>query len=269
MAVETINSEKLIALTPRQVPVDRPWVWLSAGWRDLWKKPSVSITYGAVFAALGWLLIWLLLDAEHLWLVFPLTSGFFIVAPVLAVGLYETSRRLEVGKKISLLQAMNAWRNNAAQIGLIGVFLLVLHLFWIRLAQLLLPLFYTNGFGPDFSEMGTTLLQGSGLLPFVITGTLVGGLLAAIAFACCAFAIPILLDNPEMSAAQAMITSLRAVQANPQTMVFWAALIVISVGTGLVLMLFGLVVLLPLVGHATWHAYRDIFRSGEPVIRPA
>ncbi len=260
MVGETTTPGELIVPIPRRVPVDRPWVWLEAGWRDFCANPFISIIYGGVFVVFGWLLAWLALYTEQLWLIFPLTSGFFIVAPVIAIGLYETSRKLEAGEKISLINAFCAWRINATQIGLLGFFLLIVHLAWVRVAQLMLPIFYGSGFGGTLPDMGSSLLQSDGVLPLLVFGTLVGGIFATFTFVCCAFAIPFLMDRPQSMVTDAMRASLNAIRTNPSAMIFWAVLIVLSVGLGLVLLLFGLAIVLPVIGYATWHAYKDVFR---------
>src|SRR5258708_13378269 len=125
----------------RLVPVDRPWTWLAAGWHDLWAAPASSLAYGAAAVLAGWLAFALLLWADLPYLVLPLSAGFFFVGPFMAVGLYEISRRLEAGRPADGRSTWRAWRRNPDQIALMGVLLLLLHLAWMRAAQLLFALF--------------------------------------------------------------------------------------------------------------------------------
>lgn len=243
----------------RRVPVDRPWAWLAAGWRDLLAAPVVSLAYGAIFAILGWILTWAALRFGEFWLILPATSGFLLVAPMLAVGLYECSRLREQGQTPTLGAAFTAWRRNAGQIGLMGVALLLLNLFWVRLAALVFMLFFGVGFAGTIEDMPAAMLRHPQLLPFLIVGTFAGFVLAAATFMLAAFAIPMLLDR-DTTAVEAMLASMRAVLLNLPAMLLWAALIVGFTAAGLATLFLGLVVVLPLIGYASWHAYRDLFR---------
>jgi len=125
----------------RQVPVDRPWVWLAAGWRDMLAAPSISLTYGLVLAGFGWLAVALFLWLDLPYLILPLSAGFFFVGPFIAIGLYEVSRRLEAGLTVDGETTFFAWRRNPGQIALMGGLLLFFHLAWMRAAQLLFAVF--------------------------------------------------------------------------------------------------------------------------------
>ncbi len=243
----------------RQVPVDRPWAWLAAGWRDILAAPAVSLTYGGLFAVLGWILAWAAFSVGRFWLILPATSGFLLVAPMLAVGLYECSRLREQGQSPTLAAAFGAWRRNAGQIGVMGVALLLLNLFWVQIAGLLFMLFFGVGFSGPVEDIPAAMLRHPALLPFLVVGTLAGFALAATTFMLAAFAIPMLLDR-DIGAVEAMIASMQAVRLNLPAMLLWAVLIVGFTAGGLATLFVGLIVVLPLVGHASWHAYRDLFR---------
>lgn len=255
------TATNLVAGQPiaRRVPIDRPWAWLAAGWRDILAAPLVSLTYGAIFAILGWLLAWAAFRVGSFWLILPATSGFLLVAPMLAVGLYECSRLRELGQRPTLGAAFGAWRRNGVQIGVMGVALLLLNLFWVRIAALLFMLFFGVGFSGTIEELPAAMLRHPQLLPFLVVGTFAGFVLAAATFTLAAFAIPMLLDR-DIGAVEAMIASLRAVMLNLPAMLLWAALIVGFTAAGLATLFLGLIVVLPLLGHASWHAYRDLFR---------
>jgi uncharacterized membrane protein len=220
----------------RVVPVDRPWHWLGRGWRDLTEVPGICLAYGAILVGVSFILTLGLWLAGLPYLVLPLAAGFMFVAPILAVGLYEVSRRLEAGSAPTLVEAALAWRRNPLQIALAGLILMLFHLAWVRIATLLFA--------------GTSLM-------FFVVGTVIGGVLAAVVFAIAAVSIPMLLDR-DVGVASAIATSVTAVALNWRPMALWAALIVLFTALGLATLFLGLAVALPLIGLASWHAYRDL-----------
>lgn len=242
-----------------RVPVDQPWVWLAAGWRDLRAAASISLVYGAVPVLAGWLAVCLLLWLELPYFVLPLSAGFFFVGPFIATGLYEVSRRLEARHLVDFELAFFAWRRNPEQIALMGALLLLLHLAWMRLAQLIFAIFEwrTVPSWDRFMDLAWFSLRS---LPFLATGVAFGAVLAALAFVVGAFSIPYLLDRRESNLFEAIATSVAAVRLNPKPMLIWAVLIVLLVGLAMIPGLLGLIVVLPLVAHATWHAYRDVVK---------
>lgn len=254
----------------RLVPVDRPWIWLAAGWRDLWASPASGLIWGAVPVAAGWGAIALLLWLDQPWLVLPLSAGFFFVGPFMAVGLYETSRRLGAGLPVDGEATLRAWHRNPDQIALMGVVLLLLHLAWMRIAQLLFALFDGERV-PSWDRFMDVVWHSARSLPFLAAGVAIGAILAALAFAIGAFSIPYLLDRRHSNLFEAIATSVAAVRLNLRPMLLWAGLIVLLVALAMVPGLLGLVVVLPVVAHATWHAYRDVvsFEPPQSEVRPA
>lgn len=241
----------------RKVELDRPWAWLAAGWQDLMRAPSVSLTYGVLFALIGWAVTFGLWWAGAVYLILPLTAGFLIMGPILAVGLYEVSRRRERGQTVSLTDAIGAFRANPSQIAFMGVTLLLLFFAWVRIAVMIFFLFFGLT-PPSPADFVGRVFFSTESLPFLIVGTAVGAALAALAFALSAISIPLLLDREQAHVVTAITASFKAILENPTTMAFWAVLIVLFVGAGLITFYLGLIVTLPLIGHATWHAYRDL-----------
>ena len=240
-----------------KVPLDRPWTWLAKGFSDLRKAPVVSLGYGLIFVLAGYLLTLGLWSLGWLYLTLPLAAGFLIVGPLFAVGLYEVSRRLQAGKPVTFADTFAAWKRNGGQIGLMGVALLLLMFAWLRLAALIFMLFFGLE-PPALEQLVQQTVLSPDALPFLVTGTVVGAALAAFAFAISVISIPLLLDRPDANVVTAITTSIDAVKTNPGPMLFWAVLIVLFVGAGLATLLLGLIVTLPLIGHASWHAYRDL-----------
>ncbi|ONG46749.1 hypothetical protein BKE38_24920 [Pseudoroseomonas deserti] len=250
------------ATAPRRVAHDRPWAWLAAGWRDLWAAPAVGLAYGLALAAGGWTLALLAQRAATLWAILPATAGFLLIAPLLAAGLYEVSRRRAQGLPTDVRAILSRLAERGTQLGFLGGALLLLHLFWLRLAALVFALCLGTDFAPPIDGLPLAMLRAPGLMPFLILGTGSGLLLAALAFCTAAFAAPMLLDR-DVSAIEAIIASWQAVLRNPRPMALWAGLIVLFTGLALVPFFLGLAVAMPLVGHATWHAYADVFSEEQ------
>jgi len=242
----------------RRIATDRPWTWLTLGWRDMMANKPISLAYGAVLTLAGWLLALLLFETGTAWAILPATAGFFIMAPLLAAGLYEVSRRREANEPVTLAEALGGFRRNGVQIAMMGVMLLVLHLFWTRIAGLLFALFFGINFSPNLGQLPLAMLQSDQLLPFLVVGTGFGFILASVTFAVSAVSIPMLLDRPEISFLEAVTVSIQAVMENWRAMTLWAGLIVVFTGLALMPFFLGLVLVMPLIGHATWHAYRDL-----------
>ena len=248
-----------LGLKVRRVPLDAPWDWLGRGWRDLCTVPYVSLPYGAVFALAAWVLLLGLSLIGAVSLIPVLAGGFMLIGPLLAAGLYEASRRLEKGERITLREAIGAGWQAAPQLGFFGVVVFFAYFVWVELALLLLMLFLgLDGAAlPPPSEFVQTLLFTKAGMGLLLTGTLTGAVLALIVFSISAVAAPLLLVM-KVDVVTAMATSVRAVRLNTGTMLLWAALIAGLMVLGLGTLFFGLVVTFPLAGHATWHAFRAL-----------
>lgn len=254
-----IDAQTAAARLPsiRVVRPDRPWAWLTAGWRDLMANPQIGFFYGGGLTVIGWVMALLLLWAQAPWFILPASAGFFIVAPLAAAGLYEASRLREGGEPVTFAACMGGFTRNGAQLAFMGVALLLLHLFWVRVAALIFMLMFGINFGTAIENVPMAMLRSPMLLPFLVVGTAVGALFAAAAFAISAVSIPMLVDR-DVSALEAIVVSVRVVAANPGAMVFWAGLIVVFTAMAMVPFFLGLALVVPLIGHATWHAYRDL-----------
>ena len=253
-------SEAAIAprrLTIRKVAPDRPWVWLNAGWRDLMANPRIGFFYGGALAAAGWLLILILLGVRSGWVILPASAGFFMVAPLLATGLYEASRLRAEGKPVTFKACLGGFTRNGQQLAFLGVLLVILHIFWVRVAALIFMLMFGINFTPSLEDLPMAILRSDMLLPFLIVGTGAGAVLAAVAFSISAISIPMLVDR-DVSAMEAIMLSIRAVLTNPGAMIFWAGLIVVFTAFAMAPFFLGLALVVPLIGHATWHAYKDL-----------
>lgn len=249
----------------RRIGADRPWVWLGRGWEDLRRAAPVSLLWGFQFAIVGLGLVWLLHTNRWYNFLFPLIAGFMLLAPILVVGLYKVSKELEAGNKVTSSTPFSAWSDNAGQIGLMGFILGLFFLAWIRFATLLFAIFFGErppvayGEGtPDLRAFFEQFILSAENVPFLVVGTAVGAVLAFVVFSIAAVSVPMLLDKKEANVFEAVATSFRAVSVNFWPMVLWAVLIALFTAAGLALAFIGLTVTLPLIAHASWHAYRDL-----------
>ena len=240
----------------KRIGFDHPWAWLAAGARDMKKSPHVSLSYGALLAAMGCLLTYGLYELDAVYVALPLAAGFMLMGPLLAVGLYEVSRRHAAGEKVTLGAAFGAWRRDPGGVFALGFVLMLVFLLWIRIATLLFALFYGVGEFHAEAFVSETFFSFKTIW-FLITGIGVGAVFATIVFSMSAIAFPMIVDR-KSGATVAILCSLRAVAHNWRPLVLWAGLIVAFSVAGLVVVYIGLIFTLPLIGHASYHAYRDL-----------
>jgi uncharacterized membrane protein len=236
-----------------EVPPLRALRWLALGWRDLMRCPLPGLAHGAALSAFGGAL--LLLAGREFWLLAGAFSGFLLVAPVLATGLYAVSRALERGERANLATALSAWRPRDGRLVAFGVLLALAGTGWVLTSAALII-----GFAPapvagpqDFLRI-VVLSETSHLFEIWLV---LGGVLAAPLFASSVIAMPLLLDR-KVSVLAAVLTSWRAVIEHPVALALWAALIMGLTALGMATALLGLIVVVPWLAHASWHAYRDL-----------
>jgi uncharacterized membrane protein len=226
------------------------WLWLGAA--DFRDHPLPSLFYGLCFAAMGWLLGALLRPAPGTMM--ALTAGFLLVGPFMAMGLYEVARRREAGLPCDLAATTVAWRRNLSNVAILGIGLGVLMALWARASMMVIAIHFPRRM-PSVSILLEELARGDA--GFVLTWLGVGAVFAALVFAFTVVAIPLMLDRGT-DAITAMLASALAVWRNPLPMALWAAAIVTLTVAGFATAFAGLVVTVPWVGLATWHAYRDL-----------
>ncbi len=238
----------------RHVDAARPLAWLRMGWDDLRANPLPSLAHGAVLAAIGYLI--LAYAAALPYLFTAAISGFFLVGPLAAAGLYEISRRQEKGEHIGWMESLRGLGRHRESLFYCGIMLAFMLIAWERVSAILFALLY-SGNVPEVSNLMRDVFLSTEHLSFTLTWLAAGGALAALVFALMVIAVPMLMAR-DTDIATAMMTSLRAVGQNPAAMALWAVLIVTLVAIGFATMMIAMVVLLPVLGHATWHAYRDL-----------
>lgn len=238
----------------RHIDGGRPWQWLAAGIADLKRAPGASLVYGAVIAAVGALVLTLTWKAAHL--VPALVGGFLLVAPFFAIGLYDISRQAEAGGAVDGGASFTAWRRNTGQIALFGVVLMLTLIAWERLSAIIFALFYGGEVASVERLLRDVLLSGQ-YWPLLIAYFGIGALVALTVFAIGVVTAPMLLDR-DVDVVTAMVTSVRCCQRNPGPMLLWAVLIAVLTAIGFATYAIGLLIVFPVIGHATWHAYRDL-----------
>jgi uncharacterized membrane protein len=229
----------------RELAVSAPLRWLVLGWTDLRRAPWPSLVYGVALTALSYAIALSAWWYGALALYLGLATGFVFVGPALAIGLYSISRQLEAGRTPRLGYCVGEGSQRLRDSLLLGVVLLVVLLVWARAASMVHVFFPVRG-EPTWQD----------LVPFLTIGSVVGALFAAVVFAASAFSLPMLLDR-KADPITAVVTSVNAVLRNKAPMLVWGGLIGASLLLGFATAFLGFLILMPVIGHATWHAYRE------------
>ncbi len=228
---------------------------LRLGLRDFSRAPLYGLFFAAVYVAGGWLVVWALTTKGQLWWTLVAAAGFPILAPFLACGFYEISRRLEAGEALDWRGILGViLRQKDRQIPSMAAVIVVFFLFWNFLGHMIFALFLGLQPMTDVSSSLAIYTTPNGLMMLVV-GSLVGAVFATVLFSITVVSLPLLLDR-EIDFVTAMITSFGAVQANPLVMLCWGALIAVLLFLAMLPGFLGLFVVLPALGHATWHLYR-------------
>lgn len=229
-----------------------PLLWLGLAWRDMLHCPSVSLSYGLMFTAVTWALGLTFMHRPEYTLM--LGSTVLLMGPALAMGLIEASRSCEIGTRPRLRPCLVCWWKARSSVALFSGLLLVIELLWARSAMLIFALFFDT-ITPTGNAL--SILLDPANIGFVVAYAVVSAGFAAVAFAISAVSVPMMLDRP-IDAITAAVTSMRACLEHPGVLLMWGALIAGITLLALLPLGLGLMLAWPLVGHASWHAYRGI-----------
>ena len=238
-----------------------PFRWLAAGGRDLLAHPGIGLFYGLCF----WFMAIALGAVFRARPEYTLTiaSGCLLVGPFLAMGLYEVSRRREQGLKPELGVSLTCWSAHIRSMGMLVLVLIVLELIWGRASLVVFAVFFNTGMPSTTGVLNAVFNPDN--WEFVVVYLAVGGMFALLVFSTAVVSIPMILDR-DTDAVSAAITSIRVMLSNPGVMLLWGAVITALITAALLPWGLGLVLIGPLLGHATWHAYRGTVRWQEAAI---
>lgn len=245
-----VNPDELPFVAPcKQLDTQAPFRWLQLGWTDIKRAPRQSLTYGAALTLLSYLVTFMVYQFGNLGLLVSIISGFVILGPVLAIGLYSISCQIKEGLEPQLGYCLREGRRHLSNELIFAVILTVVFLIWARAASMI-HIFFPDTANPDWTQY----------VAFFSVGIPVGALFSAIIFCFSAFSLPMIMDR-KVDVVTAVITSINAALRNKKVMLIWAVLIVSIVLLGFMTAYLGFIILMPLVGHATWHAYQETINS--------
>ena len=239
--------------TARPVSPGQPFSWLARGWADLLRRPVPGLLHGLATALFGAVLV--ALAHDRFWLLAGAFSGFMLVAPIVATGLYAIRRGIERQRPVGLADALATWRPRDGRLVLFGVLLALAGTGWVLTSASLITRFAAAPVNGSADFLHVVVLSRQDWL-FEIW-LLLGSVLAAPMFASSVVAIPLLLDR-DVGVRDAVLASVRAALLNPVPMALWATLILVITLLGMGTALVGLVVAVPWLAHSSWHAYRDL-----------
>ncbi|MEY3251783.1 MAG: hypothetical protein RL227_756 [Pseudomonadota bacterium] len=239
------------ALVLRPLGWRSPLRWLRAGWNDFQRAPLIGLFYGGCFMVMGWALMKVFEHAPAYTL--ALSAGFLLAGPFLCLGLYRTSQRLERGEKPDFGDSLLAWDTRTGQLAIFGFVLLVLEMLWGRATLVVFAVSFDGM--PDFKGSLLALLDPENL-GFITAWAGVGAVFAGLIYAISVVSIPMILHR-QTDAITAGLTSLRLVLTQTAVMLWWGALIAVLVLLAMLPWFAGLLVVGPVLGHASWHAYRE------------
>jgi uncharacterized membrane protein len=254
----TIVSSGVPGIRIGKITVADLWDALAKGYDDFKALPTHAVFLAVVYPILGLILVRFVQGRSLLPMIFPLIAGFALIGPLAAVGLYELSRRREQGLESTGRHIYDVWHTRCGSTCLaLGAGLLFIFFLWLLAARAI----YYSAFGDtmpasveDFFRMVFTTQEGRML---IVTGNIVGFLFAVLVFTLSVVSFPMVLDR-RVGAATAMSTSLRAVAANPGPLAVWGLIIAAALVIGSLPLFIGLIVVVPVLGHASWHLYRKL-----------
>ena len=237
---------------------------LAAGWSDFKAAPRYGLFFGGVYTIGGIALIFFVLGLKSAYLAYPLAIGFPLLGPFVAVGLYETSRRLEAGEPLDWSGILGViWLQRKRELSWMAFVILFVFWIWLYQIRLLLALFLGfRAFSSFEAFLDVLFTTGDGLM-FLVVGHIVGAVLALILFSITVISCPMLLDR-NVDFVTAMISSVKSVATSPVPMLGWGVIVTLAVIAASIPVFLGLLVVLPVLGHATWHLYRRAVAPPAP-----
>jgi uncharacterized membrane protein len=249
---DRINRDELPFVAPcRKLSIWAPFRWMRLGFADLMKAPQQSMAYGLVVAVLIGIVSLVAWFRGSQWIMFGMIGGFVFLAPLTCIGLYAISAQLERGQEPLLARSLRAaFKRHIGNEAVFALVLLVIFLVWARAAVMVTAFMFPADAEPTTSQLASFLLFGSG----------VGAIFAAVTFSASAFSLPMIMHR-DVDSVTAIVTSVNAVLRNKFPMLVWLTIIVASLVIGVLTAFVGLIVLVPVIGYATWHGYEETINA--------
>lgn len=239
----------------RRVTLAHPFHWLAAGWRDMCQTPIASIAYGLLFSLGGDAILVFAWKSPQLFVV--AVSGFVLVSPILAAGLYELSRRTERGEPSRFIDSLAVFSRSREGLALFSLLVVLLWVAWERFSAVMFSMMLPAQEGLNAIQSVLSAIGPEGRSGLMIAWLFAGGLLSLGVFAISIVSVPLLIDR-NSDFVSAVMTSLRVLEKNMLPMLLWATIIATLTLASFATLLFGFIVFMPILGHASWHAYRDL-----------
>ncbi len=247
-----------VEIVIKKISIDDVWKSLELGWHDFMEKPS-HYFFAAIICPFIGMILFLWASSNNMFqLLFPMAAGFALLGPFIALFLYEISRRVENNLDTSWKHILAVIHSPAIpEIALVGLMLMILFSAWLFTAHIL----YLSLFGPEYPASLLNFIIDVIKTPrgwmLILFGNGIGGIFALLVFSTTVVTFPLLLDN-NVSALNAIRTSIQAVKVNPIPLLLWGVVISFGIALGTLVALIGLIIVLPVFGHATWHIYRQV-----------
>jgi uncharacterized membrane protein len=241
----------------RKAPPATVLRWVRLGWQDMRRAGWPSLLHGLIVTIASLVIVEITL---LFWPLLPgAVSGFLFVGPILATGLYALSKKLESGQRPRVKDAVDSWRRGCRCLYVFGLLLVVVATLWVGLTKLIFYFFVEAEIERPLDFLYYVVLQGNDTF---MEWTILAGLVIALMFSLTVVSVQLLVDR-DVTTKLALITSLRAVSENPVTMFAWALFLLLATTLSIATFMLGFLILYPLMGHASWHVYRELVDASE------
>jgi uncharacterized membrane protein len=254
--IDKNHDNKPLVAPCRIIKIDAPFRWLNKGFSDFKQVPRLSLTYGIVMMLISLLITYIAYSAHSIVLAIALIAGFFFMGPAIAIGLYSMSRQIDNGVTPKFLRCLKEGKKNISEEMILAFAFLIVFLIWVRSASMV-HIFFPSISGMELVDW----------IKFLSIGTAVGAIFATVIFCLGAFSIQMIMDR-DVDAITAILTSINAVLKNKFVMIVWGLTIVILTLIGILTFFIGFAVVLPIIGHASWHAYREVVDAEQWELGP-
>ncbi|MEM7067417.1 MAG: DUF2189 domain-containing protein [Pseudomonadota bacterium] len=229
---------------------------LKSGLSDFFKAPLFGLFFGGFYALGGIGLFYAIFELDLLWFAYPMVIGFALIGPFVATGLYEVSRRIEESRPLSWRRILTViWEQHRRELGWMAFVMLFIFWIWMYQVRTLVAIFFGSSGFASFEDLISVIFTTRTGWTFLAVGHLIGAVVSLVLFAITVISCPMLLDR-DVDFVTAMLTSIRAVFASPSVMLMWGVFVIVCILLSAIPAFLGLLFVLPILGHATWHLYK-------------